>query len=59
MFNEAVLFMVSFIAGIEPPVNWPSLGDIRIEGISVRYAADLDNVLQDVTVHFHPGEKVR
>ncbi|XP_072050857.1 ATP-binding cassette sub-family C member 9-like [Amphiura filiformis] len=44
--------------GLEPPPNWPTLGDVRIERMAVRYAADLDLVLHDVNVHFSPGEKI-
>ena len=42
-----------------PPMTWPQLGEISIEGISARYARELDPVLKKVTVYIKPGEKVR
>ena len=44
--------------GMMPPGSWPQLGEISIEGISARYARELDPVLKKVTVHIKAGEKV-
>nr|XP_054751164.1 ATP-binding cassette sub-family C member 9-like [Lytechinus pictus]XP_054751165.1 ATP-binding cassette sub-family C member 9-like [Lytechinus pictus] len=44
--------------GLEPPLNWPHRGQISIDNVSVRYAADLDPVLQEVSVNIQAGEKV-
>ncbi|XP_071498097.1 ATP-binding cassette sub-family C member 9-like [Diadema antillarum] len=44
--------------GIEPPRSWPDKGDINLENISVRYAKDLDPVLQEVTLHIPEKEKL-
>ncbi|XP_030828553.1 ATP-binding cassette sub-family C member 9 isoform X2 [Strongylocentrotus purpuratus] len=44
--------------GLEPPLNWPQRGQISIDNVSVRYAADLDPVLQEVSVNVRAGEKV-
>ncbi|XP_077977977.1 ATP-binding cassette sub-family C member 9-like [Glandiceps talaboti] len=41
-----------------PPSDWPNEGDIKIENISVRYAEDLDPVLQDINIHFQGGQKI-
>ncbi|XP_071960045.1 ATP-binding cassette sub-family C member 8-like [Antedon mediterranea] len=42
----------------DPPLNWPNKGEIVLDDISVRYAADLDPVLHDVTVTLQAGDKV-
>ncbi|XP_077978183.1 ATP-binding cassette sub-family C member 9-like [Glandiceps talaboti] len=41
-----------------PPSDWPNEGDIKIENISVRYAEDLDPVLQDINIHFQGGQRI-
>ncbi|XP_078001329.1 ATP-binding cassette sub-family C member 9-like [Glandiceps talaboti] len=40
------------------PSNWPDKGDVMIENLSVRYAADLETVLDNVNLHFMPGQKI-
>ncbi|XP_033096645.1 ATP-binding cassette sub-family C member 9-like [Anneissia japonica] len=40
------------------PLDWPDKGEIQIKGISVRYAQELDAVLQDITVSFKSAEKI-
>ncbi|XP_066268189.1 ATP-binding cassette sub-family C member 9-like isoform X2 [Branchiostoma lanceolatum] len=40
------------------PANWPSRGEVRVSGLSTRYAADLEPVLMNVSVLFKGGEKV-
>ncbi|XP_077982708.1 ATP-binding cassette sub-family C member 9-like [Glandiceps talaboti] len=40
------------------PSNWPDKGDVMIENLSVRYAAELETVLDNVTLHFMPGQKI-
>ncbi|XP_071492094.1 ATP-binding cassette sub-family C member 9-like [Diadema antillarum] len=44
--------------GLEPPPDWPSKGEIDIDGINVRYASELDPVLHDVTLTVSPLEKL-
>ncbi|XP_070558013.1 ATP-binding cassette sub-family C member 9-like [Ptychodera flava] len=43
---------------LNPPLEWPVDGDIRYQDVCVRYAADLDPVLTDITLKFKAGEKV-
>ena len=45
--------------GTEPPEDWPHSGEIKMQGIYVRYAAELDPVIKNVTATFKAGEKVR
>ncbi|XP_006817670.1 ABC transporter C family member 12-like, partial [Saccoglossus kowalevskii] len=40
-----------------PSDDWPTRGEIKLDNLSVKYAADLDPVLNDVTVHIKAGEK--
>ena len=47
------------LLGIEPPPSWPENGEIEMEDISVRYAAELDAVLKGVTLTIPKGGKVR
>ena len=47
-----------FILGLDPPLDWPSRGEVRMERIFVRYADTLPPVLKDVTLYVKPGEKV-
>ncbi|XP_006820965.2 ATP-binding cassette sub-family C member 9-like [Saccoglossus kowalevskii] len=42
----------------KPPLAWPDSGDVRFNDVSVRYAAELEPVLRDITVHFKAGEKI-
>ncbi|KIM46743.1 hypothetical protein M413DRAFT_63584 [Hebeloma cylindrosporum] len=41
-----------------PPAAWPTSGSIQFENISVRYAAELPDVLHGLTFEVKPGEKV-
>ncbi|XP_070559516.1 ATP-binding cassette sub-family C member 8-like [Ptychodera flava] len=41
-----------------PPAAWPDKGNIKFENVSVRYATDLDAVLEDVNLDFKSGEKI-
>ncbi|XP_077870404.1 ATP-binding cassette sub-family C member 9-like [Saccoglossus kowalevskii] len=41
-----------------PPPDWPTDGDIKIENISVRYDPSLEPVLRDVSIHFKGGQRV-
>ncbi|XP_077862008.1 ATP-binding cassette sub-family C member 9-like [Saccoglossus kowalevskii] len=43
---------------IDPPVDWPNKGSIRINNLSARYAEHLDPVLHNINIHFKPGHKV-
>ncbi|XP_033647488.1 ATP-binding cassette sub-family C member 9-like [Asterias rubens] len=44
--------------GTEPAVDWPKHGAITMQGISVRYAAELEPVLKNISLTFRSGEKV-
>ncbi|XP_022110730.1 ATP-binding cassette sub-family C member 9-like [Acanthaster planci] len=44
--------------GTEPPESWPQRGEIKMNGIYVRYARELDPVIKNVTATFKSGEKV-
>ncbi|KAG8803549.1 hypothetical protein FRC16_004675 [Serendipita sp. 398] len=41
-----------------PPASWPSSGSIEVEGLSVRYAPELPDVLHDLTFSINSGEKI-
>ncbi|XP_070559247.1 ATP-binding cassette sub-family C member 8-like isoform X2 [Ptychodera flava] len=41
-----------------PPPSWPDKGNIQFEDVSVRYADDLEPVLEDINVQFKAGEKI-
>ncbi|EKM56944.1 uncharacterized protein PHACADRAFT_254352 [Phanerochaete carnosa HHB-10118-sp] len=41
-----------------PPAYWPSSGDLQVEKLSARYSPDGPKVLQDVSFHAKPGERV-
>ncbi|GJE86639.1 multidrug resistance-associated ABC transporter [Phanerochaete sordida] len=41
-----------------PPAYWPSSGDVRVEGLSARYSPDGPKVLQDISFHVKPGQRV-
>ncbi len=59
VYVDVRIFTIFICAtGTEPPSNWPSRGEIKIEDISVRYAENLPPVIQNVTLHVRPGEKV-
>lgn len=45
--------------GIEPPAHWPSRdGKIEVQGLTARYAPEMDPVLKDVTFTVLPREKI-
>ncbi|XP_033110771.1 ATP-binding cassette sub-family C member 9-like [Anneissia japonica] len=52
------LIMEKYDGVRDPPLDWPNKGEIVLDDISVRYAADLDPVLHDVSVTLCAGEKV-
>ncbi|KAI5285642.1 hypothetical protein KEM54_000408 [Ascosphaera aggregata] len=41
-----------------PPGNWPDKGEVKFEGYSTRYRADLNLVLKGVTFRAAPGERI-
>ncbi|XP_070558012.1 ATP-binding cassette sub-family C member 9-like [Ptychodera flava] len=43
---------------LNPSSEWPVDGDVSYQDVSVRYAADLDPVLTDITLKFKAGEKI-
>lgn len=38
--------------------RWPSRGEVEVKGLMVRYRADLDPVLRDLSFHVPPRTKV-
>jgi ABC-type multidrug transport system fused ATPase/permease subunit len=46
------------IEGSRPPASWPHAGEIKIEHLTMRYAPDTPEVIKDITLTIHPGEKV-
>ena len=49
-----------FSAGIhKPSPNWPQKGAIEFENVSIKYADDLDPVLNQINLQFNSQEKVR
>ncbi|KAI0683866.1 ATP-binding cassette transporter [Cytidiella melzeri] len=41
-----------------PPADWPSKGAIKCEGLVIRYAPELPNVLHNLSFEVQPGEKI-
>lgn len=42
-----------------PPAYWPSSnGELRVEGLEVKYAPDLPSVLHGISFTVHPAEKI-
>ncbi|GAN04018.1 multidrug resistance-associated ABC transporter [Mucor ambiguus] len=46
------------ITSIRPPPQWPAQGAIEVKDLEVRYAADLDPVLRDLSFSIKPREKI-
>ncbi|KAL9538569.1 hypothetical protein MBANPS3_010833 [Mucor bainieri] len=46
------------ITSIRPPPQWPAQGAIDVKDLEVRYAADLDPVLHDLSFAVKPREKI-
>ncbi|OAD06293.1 hypothetical protein MUCCIDRAFT_139417 [Mucor lusitanicus CBS 277.49] len=46
------------ITSIRPPPHWPTQGAIEVKDLEVRYAADLDPVLRDLSFTVKPREKI-
>ncbi|KAG0278107.1 hypothetical protein BGZ95_004702 [Linnemannia exigua] len=46
------------IEGSRPPASWPHAGEIKIDHLTMRYAPDTPEVIKDVSLKIHPGEKV-
>ncbi|XP_071784244.1 ATP-binding cassette sub-family C member 9-like [Asterias amurensis] len=44
--------------GTKPPSDWPWKGHVTFNNVSLRYAKDLQLVVQGVNVELRPGEKV-
>ncbi len=42
----------------KPDKNWPYKGEIVLKGYSVKYRADMDNVVNDINLSIYPGEKI-
>ena len=43
--------------GTKPPSDWPWKGHVTFNNVSLRYAKDLQLVVQGVNVELRPGEK--
>jgi ABC-type multidrug transport system fused ATPase/permease subunit len=41
-----------------PPLNWPMFGRVSIENVSIRYAADLPDVLKNISFQIYEREKL-
>jgi len=42
-----------------PPAYWPSnSGELEVENLSIKYAADLPSVLKDISFTVQPSEKI-
>ena len=46
------------ITGIRPPPQWPIQGAIEVKDLEIRYAADLDPVIKDLSFSVKPREKI-
>lgn len=42
----------------KPPSNWPSAGEIVYDNVSFSYDKNLPTVLNDLSFHILPGEKI-
>jgi ABC-type multidrug transport system fused ATPase/permease subunit len=42
----------------DPPKDWPQRGEIKFDGVELRYRPDLPLVLKGLTFSVNPGEKV-
>ena len=41
-----------------PPKNWPSTGAISIKDLELKYRADRNSVMKDLSIDFKPSEKI-
>ncbi|KAF8934246.1 hypothetical protein EDD21DRAFT_142144 [Dissophora ornata] len=48
----------AIIEGSRPPASWPHAGEIEVDHLTMRYAADTPEVLKDLTFKIKAGEKV-
>lgn len=46
------------ITSMRPPPQWPAQGAIEVKDLEVRYAADLDPVIRDLSFSVKPREKI-
>ncbi|CAO0789946.1 unnamed protein product [Mucor circinelloides] len=46
------------ITSIRPPPQWPAQGAIEVKDLEIRYAADLDPVIRDLSFSVKPREKI-
>ena len=42
----------------KPPENWPIEGEIKFENLSMKYAANLQNVLNNISLVISPCQKI-
>lgn len=43
---------------INPPINWPTSGEIKFDTVSLNYDKNLPSVLKGISLEIRPGEKV-
>ncbi|KAI1385493.1 ABC multidrug transporter [Hypoxylon trugodes] len=43
---------------VTPPESWPSQGNVEFRGVTVKYALDGPNILEDLSLTVSPGERV-
>ncbi|KAK9470277.1 uncharacterized protein V1510DRAFT_440956 [Dipodascopsis tothii] len=46
------------VASNRPPEHWPEHGEIMVENLSLRYAPNLPKVINNVTFHVPPNNKI-
>ncbi|GJJ77883.1 hypothetical protein EMPS_10242 [Entomortierella parvispora] len=48
----------AIIAGSRPPASWPHSGEIVVDHLTMKYAADAPEVIKDISFTIKAGEKV-
>nr|APD26517.1 ATP-binding cassette transporter subfamily C member 4 X1 protein [Brachionus koreanus] len=43
---------------IEPPINWPTSGEIKFDKVSLNYDKNLPSVLKEISLNIKAGEKI-
>lgn len=43
---------------IEPPINWPTSGQIKFDKVSLNYDKNLPCVLKEISLNINSGEKI-
>ncbi len=45
-------------SSILPPADWPTRGDLKVDGLTMRYRPELPPVLKNVSCTVHAGERI-